>query len=188
MRKNTLLNRITSIAVCFGILLSNAASGFDGVRSQIARDVELSRQGSLSGHVCSPAGVPISNAAVQLKYQGTTIAETTTNDRGDFLITGVRGGAHDLNVGSVATQLRLWKSGTAPDGAGDTVTIAASEFVVRGQYQDCDVNQPAAFVPYAPGFGFMTFVTLASVAVATTAIVIAVDAQNDVDNITPASP
>ncbi len=184
MRKDTLLNRIASIAVCFGILLSNAASAFDGVRSQIARDVELSRQGSLSGHVCSPAGVPIANAAVQLKYQGTTIAETVTNDGGDFLITGVRGGAHELNVGSVSTQLRLWKSGTAPEAAGDTVTVAADEFVVRGQYQD----GPTAYVPYAPGFGFMTFVTLASVAVATTAIVIAVDAQNDVDNITPASP
>ena len=186
MRKNTLLTRITSIAVCFGILISNAASGFDGIRSQIARDVELSRQGGLSGHVCSPAGIPISNAAVQLKYQGTIIAETTTNDQGNFLITGVRGGAHDLNVGSVSTQLRLWKSGTAPEGAGDDVTIAASEFVVRGQYQDA--NPSGAFVPYAPGFGFMTFVTLASVAVATTAIVIAVEAQNDVDNITPASP
>jgi hypothetical protein len=48
--------------------------------------------------------------------------------------------------------------------------------MVRGQFG-------GGVVPFAPGYGFMTMVSLTSVAVATTAIIIAVDADNEADDL-----
>ncbi len=81
-------------------------------------------------------GQVVENAQVELRFQGTTVARTATTQDGRFEIGGVRGGAHDLTVGSVATPVRLWKTGTAPQGSVSDVVISASEHVVRGQAMD----------------------------------------------------
>lgn len=182
MRKHTLLTKAASIAVCFGILLTNVASAFDGVPSQVARDIELTADGALQGQIYSPEGTPVSRASVELRYQGTAIAQTTTGAQGEFLITGVRGGAHELSIGSMTTPVRLWKNGTAPEGAVDGVVVAASENVVRGQSMDTYGN-PACAPPPTSGFGLIDVVTLAMLGTSVAALIIAIDTNNDVDDL-----
>lgn len=176
MRRHFLLNKVVSLAVCFGMLLTNSAFAFDGPVGQIARDVELSGAGHLTGAVCTTEGLPLAGKQVQLKHQGTVVAETTSGRNGQFAFSGVRGGMHELCVDSASSPVRLWKHGTAPAGANRQISVTVGENVVRGQ-------MGPGVVPFAPGYGFMTLVSLTSVAVATTAIIIAVDADNDADDL-----
>ncbi|MFM7038401.1 MAG: hypothetical protein ACKO2L_11835 [Planctomycetaceae bacterium] len=176
MKRHSLLNKIVSLAVCCGALLSHSAVAFEGPGSQIARDVELSGAGHLTGAVCTPEGLPLTGRNVQLKYQGAVVAETTSGRDGQFAFSGVRGGVHELSVDSTSSQVRLWKHGTAPVGANRQVAVTVGDSLVRGQ-------MGPGFVPFAPGFGFMTAVSIASVAVATTSVVVAVDAQNEADDL-----
>jgi hypothetical protein len=186
MRKHTILSKAASIAVCFGILLTNTASAFDGAAVGTARDIELSAENTLRGQVYTSDGRPVEHAVIELRYQGSTVAKAMTGAEGDFLITGVRGGAHDLSVGSLNAPVRLWKNGTAPAGAADGILVAANENVVRGQAMDpyCDPN--AACPPTSSGFGLIDVVTLAMLGTSVAAQVVAIDTNNDIDDL--ASP
>lgn len=190
MRMHTLLTKAASIAVCFGIFLSGPVSAFANNKAIMARDVELSADGTLHGQVLNAEGQFVENAQVELRFQGTTVARTATTQDGRFEIGGVRGGAHDLTVGSVATPVRLWKTGTAPQGAVSDVVISASEHVVRGQAMD-QYGNPCNTCPPTSGFGLIDVVTLAMLATSVTALVIAIDTNNEVDDLAgliPASP
>jgi hypothetical protein len=203
MRKYSSLNKAASIAVCFGILLSNTAFAFDNnrvgksvsgsegavQRTGVARDVELQADGALRGKVFTSDQRPVENAQIELKFQGTTVARTTTGSDGDFLITGVRGGAHEISVGSMNSPVRLWKNGTAPTGAVDGFVVAASEEIVRGQayehyydpYYD-NYGQPSS------GFGLMDVVALAVIGAAATGVAIAIHEHNEDPPAEVASP
>lgn len=184
MQKYSSINRAASIAVCFGILLSNSICAFDGVRPAAPRDVALTEDGTLHGYVFTSEQHPVENAQIELRYRGTTVARTTTGAEGDFLITGVRGGAHEIAVGSMKSPVRLWKNGTAPAGAAEGYVVAASDRIIRGQAYDpyydtegeeyCDI-----YTHPASGCGMMDVVALAVMAGAATAVVIAFDNHND---------
>ncbi|MFZ9092282.1 MAG: carboxypeptidase-like regulatory domain-containing protein [Planctomycetaceae bacterium] len=180
MRKNSLLHGITSIAVCAGIFFSSVASAFDGAPGKIARDIELSEAGALKGMVVSTAGSPLADAAVRLQFAGSPVAETRTDADGRFLIRGVRGGLHSLNVGSTNTSVRLWTNGTAPAAARNQLVVSGSEFVIRGQYADCP---PPVCVPCTGGLGAASLLSIAALGTATTAIILAVNAEDEVDDL-----
>lgn len=183
MRKQTFLHKAASLAVCFGILLSSSAKAFEGGRKQVARDVELTTDGALQGQVRTSEGHPVDNAVVELRYQGTPIARTTTGARGEFFITGVRGGAHELHVGSMASPVRLWKSGTAPEGAVEGVVVSADENIVRGQQCDPYGAPCNTCPPTSSGFGLIDVVTLAMLGTAVAGLVVAIDNHQDIDDL-----
>lgn len=183
MRKHTILAKAASVAVCFGILLSSTASAFEGGRSQVARDIELTSDGTLSGQIYTSEGRVVENAAIELRYQGTTVARAMTGANGDFAITGVRGGAHDLSIGTATTSVRLWKNGTAPAGSVESLVFAGEESVIRGQgYEQCDEygNPCNACPPTGSGLGLIDVVTLAMVGTSVTALVYGIKTNNDV--------
>ena len=183
MRKHKILYRVASIAVCVGMLLSNTAIAFEGETVQVARDVELTRQNEFQGVVYTSEGRPVENAPVELRYQGTAIARTTTGSQGEFLVTGVRGGAHDGVVGSMSSPVRLWKNGTAPESAVEGFVVAADEKVVRGQACDPYAGQAASCPPTSSGFGLIDVVTLGLLATSVTALVYAIDTNNELDDL-----
>jgi hypothetical protein len=183
MRKHTILVKAASIAVCFGILLSNTASAFEGGRSQVARDVELTSDGTLHGQIYTSEGHVVENAPIELRYQGTTVARAMTGANGDFAITGVRGGAHDLSIGTASTSVRLWKNGTAPVGAVESLVFAGDENIVRGQACDEYGNPCNTCPPASSGFGLIDVVTLAMVGTAVTALVYTIKTNNDVKDL-----
>ena len=183
MRKHTILVKAASIAVCFGILLSSTASAFEGGPSPVARDVELTGDGTLHGQVYTSEGRVVENATIELRYQGTTVARAVTGANGDFAITGVRGGAHDLAFGAATTSVRLWKNGTAPAGSVESLVVAGDENVVRGQAVDEYGNPCNTCPPPSSGFGLIDIVTLTLLATSVTALVFAIDTQNDVQDL-----
>ncbi len=181
MQKHTFLAKAASIAVCFGILLSNTASAFDGGPVPVARDIELTGDGTLRGQICTSEGRVVENAAIELRYQGTIVAQAMSAANGSFAITGVRGGAHDLAFGSATTSVRLWKTGTAPAGAVNRLVLAGDENIIRGQGE-----YPAPSSPYAPlssGFGLIDVVTVTMLATSVTGLVYAIDIHEDVQDI-----
>jgi len=183
MRKHTILAKAASIAVCFGILLSNTASAFEGGPSPVARDVELTGDGTLHGQIYTSEGRVVEDATVELRYQGTTVARAMTGANGDFAITGVRGGAHDLSVGAATTSVRLWKNGTAPAGSVKSLVVAGDENVVRGQAVDEYGNPCSTCPPPSSGFGLIDIVTLTMLATSVTALVYVIDTQNDIQDL-----
>lgn len=183
MRKHSILARAASIAVCFGILLSGPTSAFAGGPSQVARDVELTGDGTLHGQIYTSEGHVVENAAIELRYQGARVAQAATGPNGDFAITGVRGGAHDLSIGTATTSVRLWKNGTAPAGSVPSLVFAGDENVVRGQNVDEFGNPVGGFPPPSSGFGLIDIVTLAMVGTSTAALVYSIETQNDIDDL-----
>ena len=185
MRKHTILAKAASVAVCFGILLSNTASAFAGGPgpSPVARDVELRSDGTLHGQIYTSEGRVVENAPIELRYQGTIVARANTGANGDFAITGVRGGAHDLSVGAATASVRLWKNGTAPAGSVESLVVVGDENLVRGQAVDEYGNPCNTCPPPSSGFGLIDVVTLTMLATSVTALVFAIETQNDIDDL-----
>lgn len=174
MRTHTLLTKIASIAVCFGVLLSGPVmAGSNG----IIKDIELSKTGTLYGKIYTPDGNVVSNTVVQLRYQGTTIAAAKSNDAGQFAIANVRGGAHEVVVGTLSNPVRLWANGAAPTKALAGVVVSADQTIVRGQ-DYCETCPPGT-----SGFGLLDVITLATVGAAVGALVISIDNNSKLDDI-----
>ena len=169
MRTHTLLTKVTNVAVCFGILLSGPVmAGSNG----IIKDVELTADGTLIGQIVSPEGHVFPDATVQLRYQGAAVAAARSNADGMFSVSGVRGGAHEVVVGTLRSPVRLWSNGTAPHGATQGIMISANETVVRGQ-DYCETGPPGGVS--TSGFGLLDVITLATVGTATGALVVGID-------------
>ncbi len=183
MRMHTLMTKAASIAVCFGIMLSGPGSAFAGTSSSAVRNVELSADGTLYGRVFTSEGRAVDQAQIELRYQGTTIARTVSVKDGQFTITGVRGGVHEITVGSMSTPVRLWKNGTAPESASQGLIVSGSENVVRGQACDMYGNPIAGCPPTTSGFGLIDVVTLAMVGTSVAALVFAIDTNNELDDV-----
>jgi len=190
MRTHTLLTKVASIAVCFGVLLSGPVMA--GSKSVI-KDVELTKSGTLYGQVFTSQGQAVPNALVQLKHQGKPVAAAKTNPQGRFAISGVRGGAHEVVVGAVHSPVRLWSTGSAPRNATTGIVVAAEETVIRGQDVYCDACPPGGQCDSCgpAGFGMLDVITLATVGAAVGALVVAIDNNNkleDLEAALPASP
>ena len=183
MRTHTLLTKVASIAVCFGVLLSGPVmAGSKG----IIKDVELTRNGTLVGQVFTPEGRIVADAPVYLRYQGAPIAAARSNAEGRFLIEGVRGGAHEIVVGALNHPVRLWANGTAPKSATPTAVLSADEKIVRGQdtYYEDDGYVGGGYYGGGPaGFGMLDVITLATVGAAVGALVIGIDNKNTLEDL-----
>lgn len=170
MRTHTLSARILSVAVCFGVLLSGPVmAGGNG----IIKDIELSQSGTLYGQVFTPEGTKVTDAVVQLRYHGKTIAAAKSNADGQFAIGNVRGGAHEVVVGTVSSPVRLWTQGTAPAKAQKGLVVRADQTIIRGQDE---------FVTTS-GFGLLDVITLTTLGSAVGALVYGIHNDDHLDDI-----
>jgi hypothetical protein len=189
MRTHTLLTRVACSAVCFGVLLSGPVmAGAKG----IIKDIELSADGTLYGQVAASEGRPVSNAVVQLRYQGKPVAAAKSNTEGRFAISGVRGGAHEVVIGALRTPVRLWATKTAPKGAKPGLVIVSKQTIVRGQDYDQNGNPiycEGDIVGGGPtGFGLLDVITLGTLGLGGGALAVALDNQNEIDKLKAAIP
>lgn len=93
------------------IVLFGQACAQDGLRFT---DVQLTGAGVLQGTVAAAEGQPLASAVVEVRYQGKTIAVATSGANGQFAVSQVRPGVHEVVVGSHAQPVRIWASGAAP--------------------------------------------------------------------------
>jgi hypothetical protein len=96
-------------------------------------DVALGQGGTLQGQVVSPEGAPVSDANVMVWYQNANIATAKTNANGEFAVSGLRDGAHFVEVGGQVVNARLWKQGTAPPASKSNVMFVSDAKIARAQ-------------------------------------------------------
>lgn len=110
-------------AVVLSVLISQVVAQ-DAIRFA---DVQLTQDGVLQGAV-STTGRPLASAVVEVRYQGKTIAVASSSANGQFAVSKVRPGVHEIVVGSHAQPVqRLGPSAVSarlPDQCGAGLRIA----------------------------------------------------------------
>ncbi len=99
-------------------------------------DVVL-QNGVMRGTILDRSAQPVGGMPVRLFHRETQIAETLTNDRGEFSISGVRNGSHIIATGSHRSNVRFWGTDAAPPSATQKAMIIVDPQVVRAQDEDC---------------------------------------------------
>ena len=103
------------------------------VSPAVARDVALAPGGLLRGHVVDAKGVAMKGAPVSVWHENYQVAQTVTDENGQFSVTGLRAGVHRLQAGQGGDVYRFWTAEAAPPGAQPGSVVVPGEAVVRGQ-------------------------------------------------------
>lgn len=181
MRIQTPLNLVACLVAGFSLCFSPGAMGYGGV----IKDVELSSRGILKGRVIHPNGTAVSQAAVQVRYRGKTIAVASSSANGQFAVEQVRGGLHEVVVAGQSTPVRFWTSGAAPIGCPPELFSEVASPV--GQFcpaaEGCGVGQTCqpvqqCVLPESRQLDMVDVFTLATLGTSIAALVIAIDANN----------
>ena len=98
------------------------------------QDITLDHDGTMRGQVVDERGAAVVKARVEIRHLQKKVATTTTDENGEFAISGLRGGLHSVTADGKRTFYRLWKSGTAPPATSDAALIVADGQVQRGQF------------------------------------------------------
>ncbi len=130
------------IALLLAVLFVVPANAFAGTAASadtekpVLRNVELGRDGSVSGRVLDIHGQPVAGTSVEMiTRSGKTTA--VTDDEGVFRFTGLKGGTAVVRVNEAAYGARLWTQGTAPPKSLKTFSVVNDpNYVVRGQNGD----------------------------------------------------
>jgi hypothetical protein len=95
-------------------------------------DLALAEGGILRGQVVNGSGQVDSNAQVTVWQQGTKVASTSADTQGNFAISGLRAGLHQVAAGEGVTSYRFWAPNTAPPAAKPQVLVVSDSQVARG--------------------------------------------------------
>lgn len=125
------------------------------------QDIALRDGGLLITRVVDLQGQPVVGELVTVSFQGQVVASSTSDDDGLVAIRGLRAGPHKVETSTTVMACRLWEAETAPPSALTLPAIVADAEVIRGQFG---------------GFNLPQVVVLGT---AIAAILIAVDAEND---------
>jgi len=176
------MRKTAQLATCLAVIMMLIPTGglqAEEVGTQVkstATDVILTN-GTLTGQYVTTAGLPLDGAPVTVRKGGEQIATTTTNDKGIFQVTGLKGGVYEVSAAEGSQVVRTWEANIAPPNAKKFSTIVAGQ-TVRGQLLTGGLL----------GFGGLSTRTLLIIGgVATVGTVLAIDAAND-DDSSPVSP
>lgn len=117
------------------------------VQQQQIRDIALRSDGILAGIYVTKNGAPVRNGEVQLLQSGKSVITMRSNDNGEFIVRGLRGGLYQVATKEGIGQVRLWTANAAPPSARKGLVLVAGGSVVRAQDQDVGYT---LFDPYAP--------------------------------------
>ena len=98
-----------------------------------ATDVSLAGEGVLKGSVLNSAAQPVAGIHVAVFHGETRVATATSSDEGQFVVKGLRNGAHTIQVGTSVHPVRFWQSEMAPPAAVEQMSVVVQEDVVLGQ-------------------------------------------------------
>lgn len=124
-------------------------------------------KGELSGKLLTANGKAVEGASVVVAKNGKEVARTVTKADGSYTVKGLSNGSHVVSMSDAQIPVRLWSEGAAPAAAKTKLTV--SQTAVRGQLLDDE------------GYPIVTNIVIAAVAVA--AIIVAVDAQQEADDL-----
>jgi hypothetical protein len=75
----------------------------------------------------------MASTGVALHNGDQLIAQTTTDEEGNFRFDSIRGGIYQLTAAGVTVKYRVWARNTAPPGAAQSVLLSGQD-VVAGQF------------------------------------------------------
>ena len=103
-----------------------------------ASDIVLAQPGVLRGTVLNTAAQPVAGISVNVLHGTDVVASATSDEHGQFAVTGLRHGAHEIQVGQTRHPVRFWGNNTAPPVATSQMAIVIDEEIVRGQMMTGD--------------------------------------------------
>ena len=108
------------------------------------RDVRLDAAGALHGQLLTPEGAPLANTRVTLGQFNKPVGETSTDQDGNFALTGVRGGTYELRSPEASAWVRVWTADSAPPAATKAALLVSKRDTVRGNinYLSTQMMQP----------------------------------------------
>ena len=143
MKRVYRLQRVLIALGCVGLLLPPSiltAAGLPVRSNSTARqtagevtDVALQPGGVLHGQVVRPDGSTLGEIPLDVLQSDRKVASAVTNARGEFAISGLRGGVYHLRVGNTLTIFRAWATNTAPPTARPGLLLVLDQTVIRGQ-------------------------------------------------------
>jgi len=112
---------------------STALCAEQPVKAQPVVDLALSGNGQMHGKVVKGSGAPLANAAVVVTSSNGERFETKTDEKGEFTITGLKGGMYSIATASGIGTVRAWAAHTAPPKAVAQILLVHGDEIVRGQ-------------------------------------------------------
>ena len=91
----------------------------------------------------SKSGKSLERTVVTLRTQNRSVAETHTNNWGQFVVGGLRGGVYELASADHSGVYRLWTEGTAPPSASPHAVLVAAANVQTPDGPPAPVAQAA---------------------------------------------
>ena len=121
-------------------------------------DVSLGQKGELNGFVVNGQGKAVARTKVVVRHGRKAVAETTTNDAGQFRVDGLRGGVYQIVHAEGVSVFRVWANGTAPKSAKTNALVVVEKRLVRGQNGVGPLNfiQPGTLAATAAGITGVT--------------------------------
>jgi len=175
------MRKIAQMAACLAVAVMLVPTGILQAAEQgstsknTATDVMLSH-GTLTGQYVTSTGQPLGDAPVRVSKAGEEIVTTTTNEKGIFQVSGLKGGVYEVATSDGLQVIRTWEANVAPPTAKRFSTVI-SGFAVRGQ--SCNTCDPCA-----GGFCSSDYLVGAAILLGTAALItsiIAIDKANDND-------
>jgi len=118
---------------CVGMLLPQRLMAATTISAQpMVHDIALGDNGSLSGQVVDSQGIAQSNAEVSVWQNENKVATTKSDEKGNFQVSGLRSGVHQVAAGEGVSVYRFWAPNTAPPSATDQAMVVNDQNVVRG--------------------------------------------------------
>jgi hypothetical protein len=117
------------------LLAATPATGARTTPQVAVIDVALGQGGALRGQLVDAAGAPLAGATVSVQQNGREVTSTATGAKGDFAVSGLRGGVYQVATAGNVGVYRLWAAETAPPAAQQQALLVSGGEAVRGQSQ-----------------------------------------------------
>ena len=140
-------------------------------RMEVPRDVVLTEDGVLTGHLINLQAKSLAESTITLQSAGKVVARVKTDREGNFRVNKLRGGVYSVVANGHQGVYRLWAPQTAPPAARQTMTLVSQPEVVRGQFTPPPSNPFSTVGQFIAEYPVIT----ASAVVAAIAIPLALD-------------
>lgn len=136
MKTSSPWTRTVVLLSCLGLLLPQpamAAAPTSPLSAVKTTDAMLGPEGKLQGTLVDPQGIAVSNARVIVLQGPNRIADTTTDQHGQFTVGQLRPGTYLVAAAGTVKSLRVWTRDTAPPAATPGVLMVSNEAAMRAQ-------------------------------------------------------
>ena len=98
----------------------------------VMTDVALTKGGILQGQLVDTTGLPVEGADVEVRSKSCVVGHGLTDEKGDFVVSELRGGVYQVVAAGKECIIRAWSPGTAPPVAQRGLLVVAGDLTVRG--------------------------------------------------------